>query len=309
MAFLVHKKFIIWLKALRAEFLTATIVPFLLGGAITFYDSGSLNLFLFMLSGIGAACLHLGTNVANDYYDHKYNADNFNQNSTAFSGGSRVIQQGMLSPRTLFVTFTLFFIIGIALGIYLYLITKAAGILVIAAFGFFCGYFYTAGPIKLAYRGLGEIAIGLNLGPFITLGTYLVQTGKLSWEVFLSALPTGLLMLAMIILNEFPDHDSDKQAQKNTLVVRIGKKKAVSVLEIILLLTLLYILIGTFFGLYPAGVLIMFLAAPLAIKTVLIARKHYNNTPLLLPALQSNILFHLVSGLLLSGGFVLSAFL
>jgi 1,4-dihydroxy-2-naphthoate octaprenyltransferase len=89
----------IWFKACRLPFLTATFVPVILGGTIAWYEVARFNWFNFILTLIGISCLHLGTNLTNDYFDHKTKNDELNLNPTPFSGGSRVIQEGLISPK------------------------------------------------------------------------------------------------------------------------------------------------------------------------------------------------------------------
>jgi 1,4-dihydroxy-2-naphthoate octaprenyltransferase len=290
-----------WLIALRALYLTATIVPFLAGGALTYHLEGSLDYFLFVFTGIGLIALHLGTNMANDYFDDKYEADKENIYASGFSGGSGA----KISPQSFLISFISFFAFGFLIGVFLFLKTGFAGIPVLGLFGLISGYVYTAGPIKLSYRGLGEICIGLNLGPLIAAGTYLVQTGAFSWYVFLASLPTGLLMIAMIVLNEFPDKESDKRAGKNNIVVRIGRKKAAKLLHAILIFVMAYTIAGYLTGHFPAWILITSISFPLAFYVIVVSNRHYDNIKSLMPAIKTNILFHLSYGLLLSASFLI----
>lgn len=300
-------KFIIWLKALRAHFLTATIVPFFLGGAITFYLTGTVDLALFSLTGIGLVFLHLGTNLANDYFDFIYGADSNNRNASMYSGGSQAIVKGSLSQNIFLASFVLLFLSGSAIGAYLVLKTGNNMIIWVGIFGLLSGYFYTAHPLKLAYRGMGEILIGINLGPLISTGTYLVQTGYFSLHVFMLSLSPGILMIAMLVLNEFPDYESDRAAGKKNAVVRLGKKNAVTLFHVLIYTVLLYKILGIACGLFPVWSAMVFLSVPLAARALAIANDFYLDTTRLMLAIKYNIQFHLAFGLLLSLSFFLGA--
>ena len=115
-----------------------------------------------------------------------------------------------------------------------------------------CAYFYQAPPLRLSYRGLGELTVALCYGPLIAAGTYLVQRGTVSLEVVLVSLPLGLLIAAFLWINEFPDYGADLSARKRTLVVQLGRRAAsrVFVLAIAAAFGLLALL--PLFGLPPA---------------------------------------------------------
>src|SRR3989338_847528 len=109
----------VWLKALRAPFFTATIVPVLLGAIIAWYDTGSFIWVKFWLTFAGALFMHAGTNLANDYFDHQSGCDEINATPTPFSGGSRVIQQGLIKAKNILFAALAFFIFGSLIGFYL----------------------------------------------------------------------------------------------------------------------------------------------------------------------------------------------
>ena len=101
-----------WLKAFRLPFLTATIIPVALGSVIAWNHGGGFNWFLFFLTTLGISFLHIGTNLANDYFDHKSGNDDINKTPTPFSGGSRVIQEGSIKAKSVFLAALGFFALG-----------------------------------------------------------------------------------------------------------------------------------------------------------------------------------------------------
>lgn len=179
--------------ATRLPFLTATFVPVLLGVAIAAKD-GAFSWWLAVLTLIGGAAVHIGLNVANDVFDALSGADGANVNPTQFSGGSRVIQYGLLSVGQMALLSAAAYAVGIALGLMLVLVRGSLELLVIGALGVALSIWYTAPPIRLVHRGLGELAVAAGFGPLMVLGAYVVQTKALSLEAFIASIPVAILI-------------------------------------------------------------------------------------------------------------------
>ncbi len=217
----------------RMPFLSAVLMPAFIGGAFSYVyllEGAGFNWWYFVLTVIGVALLHLGSNVMNDYFDVKDGTDDFNtQYFQQYSGGSRAIELGLI---TLEGTKRLgWILIAVATLIGLYLAYETGWVtLAIGLAGLAIGYFYTAPPLRLvARRGLGELGIALAFGPLVTLGTAYVMTQELSWLAFLAGVPAGLLTANILLINEFPDAPSDAKTGKNHLVVTFGKKKSINI--------------------------------------------------------------------------------
>lgn len=290
-------KLVLWLKALRAPFFTAAIVPVLVGTAYA-HHKGFFNLHLFLLALIGMICFHAGCNLANDFFDHKNKTDWVNKTPTPFSGGSRLIQNGEMTAKDIFIEAMIFFIIGTIIGIYLYLKTGPM-LLVIGLSGAFLAFFYSAPPLWLASRGIGEFAVGIGFGALPVLGAYYVQTKSLSYDALLLSVPIGLLIAAVVYINEFPDHNADKEVNKKTLVVRLGPQKAVIGYNAIIILTYIFVILLIALKILPLYGLIIFITLPIAIKAMKILKENYENIPKLLPANAGTIQLHLSIGLLM----------
>jgi len=303
-------QFKVWIRALRAPFFQAVVVPLLLGTAVAWYRTDRFHWGYFLLALVGVLCIHAGTNLANDYFDHRRGADELNQEYTRFSGGSRVIQEGLLPARAILAAALGFFVLGSLIGLYL---AWARGwmLLAIGAAGVASGFFYTAAPFKLGYRGWGELLTGLNCGPLVVLGAYYVQTGKLSWEALLVAVPVGLLIAAILYVNQFSDHDADKAAGKAHLVVRLGPEKAVAGFYTLLAGAYAVIALGGAFRVIPWLALASLLTVPLAWKAASIARARCatRSGKEMEPAMARTIATHLLTGLLLAGGYLAAGLL
>ena len=297
-----------WVVIMRLPFLSATIMPILVGAAVAKFMGYSVDWLWLGLTLLGGSFLHIGTNTSNDYFDHLSGTDdlNYNYSNKGLNGGSRGIQMGLISPEGVrnltIVVFGLSVLVGIPL------IQKAGmPVLWLGLIGFLSGLFYTAPPFRFASRkGLGELLIGLNFGPLMVAGSTLIQTGQLLPEAFLAGIPLGLLIAAVVYINEFPDHDSDKATGKNTLIVVFGPEKArvgyVALVSGAFLSIVLLVLNGTF----PSLILMTFLASYFGFTSIQTLYKYYNNR-LLEPANWGTIIMHSATGLLLFIGLWMGA--
>jgi 1,4-dihydroxy-2-naphthoate octaprenyltransferase len=296
----------LYLTEVRAPFFTATIVPVTLGGVIAWAKTGTFHWGLFLLTLFAGLCLHAGTNVANDYFDHVFGTDEINYEFVRpYTGGSRLIQKGLLSPGEVLWEALLLYAAGALAGLYLAW-TRGVVILLLGLFGAASGFFYTAPPFRLAGRGIGEFFVGINFGVLMTLGAYYVQVQRLSWEPVLASLPVAFLITAVLYINQFQDAPSDAATGKRNLVVRLGKAKAVSGYIALLLLTYAAIVVSVVFRAIPPLALISLVTVPLALRAARTARAHYEDALRLAPANAITILLHLSVGLLLILGYAIS---
>ncbi len=299
------KKIQLWIRAIRAPFITSTVISGILGAIVAWYDTGLFNWGYFWLTLAGIFLANTGVNLANDYFDHTSGLDEINKTPTQFSGGSRVIQEKLIPPKTiLFAALISFFLTGI-IGLYLNYKTPGNMILYIGIFGIFIGYFYTAPPLKLGYTPLGELITGTGCGPVIALGAYCVQAQKFSWLPVLASIPIAITGALILYINEFQDYEADKKIGKRTLVILLGKQRAIKIFFIILGAVYAIIILQSLFGIYPFLTLVTLITIPLYIKIIKIANKNYNKIDELLPANGMTIALHLITALLISGSFLL----
>jgi 1,4-dihydroxy-2-naphthoate octaprenyltransferase len=295
-----------WLAELRAPFLTGSVTPVVLGTIVAWRETGVFHWFHFVLATLGAAFLHFGANIANDYFDHRSGNDEANVRFIRpFSGGSRLIQEGLLPARQVLTAAILFYVAAFAVGLYLTWVV-GWGIVVFGLIGILGGYFYTAPPFRLGYRGLGEIVIGINFGVLCVLGGYYVQTRHLSWEAFVISLPMAFLIMAVLWINQFPDFEADEQVGKHHWVVRLGRRRSISVYAGLLIATYAVIAVGLATKLFPLWAALGLATLPLSIKALRTAQVCYEDPVKLVPANASTIVIHLATGLLLVAGYVLA---
>lgn len=292
------------IRITRAPFFTATIVPVLLGTAVA-WRQGAVDWGLFAAALIGAIAINAGFDMSNDYFDHRSGNDAANRNLTPFSGGSRTIQDGLLSPRAVLIASIAFYAVGIGIGLYL-AATRGWPLLALGALGVFMAFFHNAPPFNLYKRfpGAGEIAVGIGCGPITVLGAYFVQTQRLSVEALVASVPIALLIMALLYINEFHDVEADRAVGKKTLPVVLGRERAVWGYAALLGTTYVAILAGVGARVLPLAVLFGLLPLPLAYRAVRGAFRHHSDTPKLIPVSASTIQIHLVTGLLLCVGYV-----
>lgn len=293
-----------WLRVLGPPFIALTLAVSLLGAAIVFRWHRHLDLWLWFLTALGLMLIHFGTSSLNDYFDFRSGTDNINKTPTPYSGGSRVIQDGSLSPKSLLLGGSLFIAIGSLIGIYLSLL-KGWPVFWLGLTGVFLGVGYVHPKINLSKRGIGELAVAIAFGPIMLLGVYYVQTQVIGREILLIGLMMGLLAMSVLWINEIPDYEADKTTGKNNWVVRLGKKVSSRVYVFWLSLTYLLALILIVKGVLPMASLIVFLTAILAFKSCRIALKNYNEVEKLLPANALAIALTLSFGALLSLSFLI----
>lgn len=295
-----------WLimRTFRLPFIIATLLPVLVGGAVA-YRAGYFNWGLLALTLAGALLIHLGANTANDYYDYRFGADDLNTTPTPFSGGSRMIQYGLLQSRSVLSISSSTYVAGTLIGLYL-AYTRGLPILIIGVLGFLVSWGYTAPPLKLAYRGLGEFAVWLGFGPLLVLGSYYVQTQSFSMEAVLTSIPLGLLVMLILYVNEIPDRTWDEEAGKKTFVARMKENTLVKGYELTMAAVYGIILIGVASRIFPLTILIALLTLPLALNERRLISGNLGNPYGLMPAMSSNIKIFAYTAILMLLGYLIS---
>ncbi len=295
------ERLLLWLKAVRAPFFSASLIPALAGAAL----SSSEGIFNFW--ALGGALLvtlfnHAGANVINDYFDAE-GSDLINTKPTPFSGGSRFIQEGILTKKVYLKMAQIFYFIGLITAILLSFVYRNPYILLLNIMGTALGVGYSSSRTFGMGRGWGEIVVGIGFGPLAVSGSYLLQTNALSWRAFFVGIPIGFLIMGVLILNEFPDYEADKATQKKNWIVRAGVGNlGVFIYLSVIVLAYLTILWGVIIGVFSYRIFFTYCTIPLAIWVSLKLWRHRNQVPDLLPACAGNIGLHFLTGLLLCFG-------
>ncbi len=209
-----------WVQASRPAFFIATLIPLSVGYTLAI-QHGIWQPFRFFCILTAAMMIHVATNLANDYYDHIQGAD-----AGESIGGSRVIQEGKISLKELKRALILLYTISFSIGLYLIISLQLWEMIALIVFAFLSSIFYVAPPIRYGYHGLGELFVGINMGPVMVIGTFWAITGQLAWKPLYVSIPIGLMVAAILYYQSLPDMQTDRAVGKKTLAVRLGKRGA-----------------------------------------------------------------------------------
>ena len=260
-----------YLLATRPAFLTITIAGCLLGLATSVAGGAVFDLTRALVTLLLALLAHAGINVFNDYFDHLNGTDARNtQRIYPFTGGSRFIQNGVLTPRQILVFAVLLFAVTIAGGLWL-LSVAGAGLFWIGLAGLAIGWAYSAPPLQLNSRGVGELCVTAGF-LLIVAGADYAQRGALMPLPWLAGAPYALLVANILYINQFPDREADRASGKLHWVARLQPATAAWGYGLILLLAALALLGGILLGALPpaaAGALLAWIPAVMAWRQLL----------------------------------------
>ena len=290
-----------WLMVIRAPFLLLPIVLALLGAGIAWYeDPDDFKIWYAVLAFIGILLAHVSVNVLNEYFDYRSGVDLRTQR-TPFSGGSGALPQGLVTPRQALWLGAGSLVIIVPLGIYFTVDTGLAllPLLLVAAA---LVVLYTPVILKM---GWPEWAPGVGLGSLPVLGAFFIQTGEYTMPAIIASIPSGILVHNLLLLNEFPDVEADKSANRRTLPIVAGKRKAALFYSAMTVVVYLWIIGWVIAGEMPAFSLLGLLTIPLAAKAILGSMK-YDDMSKLGPAMASNVMVILVTQLLMGIGYILA---
>lgn len=219
----------VWLMAIRPQTLPAAAAPVIVGTGLAVRD-GVFSLFPAVAALLGAALIQIGTNLTNDYYDAVKGADTDER-----EGFTRVTQAGLIAPERVRLGAAAAFGSAMAVGLY---ITYVGGlpILVVGVLGIISGVAYTAGPYPLGYHGLGDVFVFVFFGVVAVTGTYYVQAaaflgsplpmtvpaGTVPVEGVVASLTMAGISTNVLVVNNIRDMETDKEAGKRTIAVRLG---------------------------------------------------------------------------------------
>lgn len=285
----------------RLPLLTATVVPVVVALAIA-AEAGPLHVGYAGATLLGVALFHLGSNAFNDYYD--------SVRPTTGTSSPHEAPTAQRMQRAAYVLFALAASVGLWLTA-----SRGIEILWLGLAGFLLGILYSAPPVRLAHRGLGELAVAVGFGPIIVLGTYYVQRQTWSLEAVLASIPLAFLIAAVLYIREFPDSAGDARLGKRTLIVRLPERAAVVGYVLILALTYAVIVAGVALNAWPRAASYAFppwsilavATLPLAVRAAYDLAKNYRFPYRLVSANATTVSLHALTGLLFTAGYVVAA--
>lgn len=236
------------------------------------------------LTVLGIFCVEAAKNASGEIVDFDSGADLgvAEADQSPFSGGKKVLVDGLLTRRETALVAAVFYVLGAGAGLVIVALREPA-VLWLGVVGIGLAFFYHAPPLRLSYRGLGEAAVALAYGPVIACGTYLVQRGRIDPPVILASLPLGGLIAAFLVINELPDRKADAAAGKRTLVVRLGARGGARLFAGITLAAWGGLLVLPLFGVTP-WVLLGLVGLPPGVRAMRRLQKRPDDTPFIVPA-------------------------
>ena len=288
-----------WFQVIRVRFLLASVIAVSTGISLIWWQNLPINWLDVVLTFAGVMALHASVDLLNDFWDFKRGIDT-KTTRTKMSGGTGVLPEGLLTPSSVYRMGIVFLVIGSIIGGY-FVFTDGIIIAIILGFAILSIYFYST---KIVDSGLGEFFVAVK-GSLIVIGTFFIQSGQISFESILAGITIGSLSALVLFIASFPDHDVDKSKGRKTLVIVVGKEKAVKLFWIFPLISYVAIIIGVFSNLFPLTSMISFLGIPLMIKSGLGLQKNYDSIKNLIPFMSSTLMFGRITGMLFIIGFLI----
>lgn len=208
--------------ATRPKFFPASVLPVVVGSAWGAYAAGQFSIYVFVLALFATVCVHAASNVLNDVGDESIGTDPMNeQRIYPYTGGSRFIQTGILSPRRMARLGITLLVLATLAGLALY-VERGPMVITFGLIGIALGVFYSLGPVKLSTLGIGETAVAIAFGVLPVTGAAWLQGAAIDATLILFSIPVSAWVAAILLINEVPDIDADGACGKNTLPVRLG---------------------------------------------------------------------------------------
>ncbi|MBE0640405.1 MAG: prenyltransferase [Bacteroidales bacterium] len=289
----------VWFKAARAPFLVVSLLPAILGGVMAWHHQ-SFDWTIFILATLGIVMAHSAADFIDDYYD--FINGNLGNKVQQFHDSPLI--DGKVTTRQVLIAAGICMLIAVGAGIYL-LIAVGLPVLYLMAAGAFIVFFYTAPPVRLNYRGMGETALFFAFGPMIVFGMYYVLTSQFSWEPVLASVPIGIFTMNVGIVSNIFDHDDDVQSGKRCIPVRFGQPRTVQIIRIVTVIAYLTLLLGVILGIMPVWTLLGLLTLPLGFAVVKMSAR-YSDTSFYTPAMSRAIALSSVMSIVLTLGYLLA---
>ncbi|MEO8012495.1 MAG: prenyltransferase [Dokdonella sp.] len=288
-----------YFMATRPPFLSVTLFASVVGLATAFASGIAVHPSTATITVIFALVAHAGINVLNDYYDALSGTDALNTERVfPFTGGSRFIQNGVLTLRETLIFGAILLALVVVAGMWL-TAASAPGLVWIGVAGLFIGWTYSAPPLKLNSRGMGEACVWAGFA-LIAVGADFVQRGSLSTLPVIAAAGYALLVTNILYINQFPDRKADEAAGKHHLVVRLGVERARWGYVAIAVAAYGWVVFAVLSGALPWLALIALLPAALSARAARELLRLANRPQDLGPAIQQTIGAASLHGLLIA---------
>ncbi len=249
-----------WGLAVRLRTLPAAAAGVVTGSALAWYD-GYFRFDAALACLLTALLLQIGSNLANDVFDYERGTDTAER-----AGPIRVTQAGLLSPSQVKMGMGVVFGLAALCGLYLAWL-GGWPIILLGIAAIVSAIAYTGGPFPLGYYGMGDVFVFLFFGLASVAGTYYVQVGFVSTAAWWMAVPPGLIITAILVVNNLRDLENDRKAGKHTLAVILGEKGTKREYLICMIVAYLVIPLAAMIGIIPWLSILTWLSLPLAVRS------------------------------------------
>jgi 1,4-dihydroxy-2-naphthoate octaprenyltransferase len=282
----------------------ASFASILLSACIAASHAG-LDFFWMAVTVLGIFAVEIAKNASGEIFDFLSGNDQAvrDEDRSPFSGGKRVLIDNLLSRRETAAIAVLFYLIGGLTGLFI-VFQREPSVFWLGVTGMALAFFYHAPPLKFAYRGMGELAVVIAYGPLIGLGTYLVQRGEISLDVIVMSSQLGVFIALFLLINEFPDYQADRAADKRTIVTRLGRKSASRLYGAALTLPFFALIILSSLG-FPVGILLGLAAVLPAYRSANRLLGKPENVREIVPAQANSLLAFLIFSIGIGVGYLI----
>jgi 1,4-dihydroxy-2-naphthoate polyprenyltransferase len=248
-----------WALAIRPRTLPAAAAGVVMGAALAWHD-GVFRLDAALVCLFTALLLQIGSNLANDVFDFERGTDTAER-----LGPTRVTQAGILSPTQVKIGMAIVFGLAALLGLYLAWLGGWV-IIVLGIAAIISAIAYTGGPFPIGYHGLGDVFVFIFFGLASVAGTYYIQAGIVTPAVWWMTIPPGMIITAILVVNNLRDLENDRRAGKHTMAVRLGERGTKIQYIVCMVIAYLVLIPVAWVGLTPWATLLAWSSLPFAIQ-------------------------------------------
>jgi 1,4-dihydroxy-2-naphthoate octaprenyltransferase len=289
------------LGPMRLPFLILTPACVALGFGTALWTQGYVAPFQVIMVLVGAISAHISVNAFNEYFDFKSGLD-FHTQRTPFSGGSGTLPANPHMAKHALVIAIATFTVVVGIGFY-FLIVRGPALLVIGTLGLFLLIFYT--PWIAHHPYLCLVAPGLGFGPFMVIGTHVALTGSYSWTAFVASLIPFFLVSNLLLLNQFPDVEADRDVGRRHLPIVIGRRASSLLYVGFLVMAYLSLILGVYNQYLPQASLVGLATSILAVPVSIGSYRYAENVKKLIPSLGINVAINILTPVLVSIGLII----
>jgi 1,4-dihydroxy-2-naphthoate octaprenyltransferase len=283
-----------WIRVIRLKFLLASVIAAVNGIAVSLWKYHLFDFNYTILTLAGVLFLHASIDLLNDYWDYKRGIDKVTKR-TKFSGGTGVLPDNILSPRSVYIAALIFLALGIIIGTY-FVVIRGIVIGIILSFAIFAVYFYSSSIVNV---GLGEVFVAIK-GALIVVGAFYVQTSLIDSSVIYIGTIVGLLSASVLLINSFPDYIADLSRGRRTLVIILGKKRTSKIFSFLIIATYAMIIYGMLIGFTKIYSLSCLVSLPFALEAIRNLKNNYDVADKLVPAMAATVNYARITGLVLA---------